>query len=248
MSDPKVTRFSFTQLESTAQDRAPKDVLAAAWAEAEQVKAQARTEGEAAGRAEGMAQARAEAAPVLAALAEAIRAMERVREELVETLTAQAADVGLALGDQIVAASLQLEPERVIDIVRGALRRLADRHRVTILVNPTDLELVADAVTALQTELGGIEHLDVQADRRVEHGGTIVQTEYGEVDASIATQLASARAIVAAALAGDDQDDATDEQDDQDELVFPAVVPPSLAADAATAAEAVAATVVSGDD
>lgn len=246
MSDPKVTRYSFTQLESTAQDRAPKDVLAAAWAEAEQVKAQARTEGEAAGRAEGVAQARAEAAPVLAALAEAIRAMERVRDELVETLTVQAADIGLALGDQIVAASLELEPEGVIDIVRGALRRLADRHRVTILVNPTDLELVADAVTALQTELGGIEHLDVQADRRVEHGGTIVQTEYGEVDASIAAQLASARAIVAAALAGDDQDDATAE--DEDELVFPEVVPLSPSADAAAPAEAASATVVSGDD
>src|ERR1700761_1444165 len=132
MSDPKVTTYSFTQLESTARDSGPKDVLAAAWAEAEQVKAQARADGEAAGRAEGLAQARAQAAPLLAALADAIQSMEAVRAELAETLTRQAADVALALGEQVVAAALELQPERVVDIARGALRRLADRHQVTI--------------------------------------------------------------------------------------------------------------------
>jgi flagellar assembly protein FliH len=223
MSDPKVTRYSFTQLESTVEEGEPKDVLAAAWVEAERVKAQARAKGEAAGRAEGLAQARADIDAALAGLADAVRSLERVREELIETLTRQAADIGLALGDQIVAAALEIEPERVIDIARGALRRLADRHRVTILVNPSDLELMGEAITSLQTELGGIEHLDVQADRRVERG-TVVQTEFGEVDASVATQLASARAIVAAALAGDD-DGAADEPEEVDAVYVPTAPP-----------------------
>jgi flagellar assembly protein FliH len=225
MSDPKIARYSFTQLESTAEDTDPKDVLAAAWAEAERVKAQARAEGEAAGRSEGLAQARADVSSALAGLADAIRALEGVRDELVETLTRQAAEIGLALGDQIVAAALEIEPERVVDIARGALRRLADRHRVTILVNPSDLESMGDAVTSLQTELGGIEHLDVQADRRVERG-TIVQTEFGEVDASITSQLASARAIVAAALAGDD-DDGVGERDEDDVVYAEVSLPDS---------------------
>lgn len=221
MSDPKITRYSFSQLESTAQTGEPKDILAAAWAEAEKVRAQAHAEGEAAGRAEGLAQAQAELAPVLASLAEAIQSLEAAREELAETLTRQAADVALALGEQLVAAALELEPQRVIDIARGALRRLADRHRVTILVNPSDLELMGDAVASLQSELGGIEHLDVQADRRVERGA-VVQTEYGEVDASIATQLAGARAVVAAALAGDDGDAPVEAEDDAGFATIPA--------------------------
>ena len=47
---------------------------------------------------------------------------------------------------------------------------------MTVLVNPEDLELLSGAVKTLQGELGGIEHLDVQADRRVERGGAIAQT------------------------------------------------------------------------
>jgi hypothetical protein len=94
---------------------------------------------------------------------------------------------------------------------------------------------MGDSVAALQTELGGIEHLDVQADRRVERGGTIVQTEYGEVDAAISTQLAGARAIVKAALAGDDHDDgASDDEDDDDDVIFAEVVTPGTDAAAET--------------
>lgn len=225
MSDPKVIRYSFTQLESTARDREPKDVLAAAWAEAEQVRAQAHAEGEAAGRLAGLAQAKADAAPAMAALSEAIRAVELSRDELTESLTRQAAEVALAVSEQIVAAALELQPERVVDVVRAALRRLAERHRVTILVNPADLELMAESVAALQSELGGIEHLDVQADRRIERGGAIAQTQYGEVDASIATQIASARAVLAAALSGDDE--SAEEAEHDDDAIFAEVVEPS---------------------
>ena len=75
--------------------------------------------------------------------------------------------------------------------MRGALRRLVERERVTILVNPEDLDLVRGAAGALAGELGGIEHCDVQAERRVARGGAVVRTVEGEVDATLATKLAA---------------------------------------------------------
>ncbi len=83
---------------------------------------------------------------------------------------------------------------------------------MTVLVNPDDLELLSGAVKTLQSELGGIEHLDVQADRRIERGGAIAQTAYGEIDATISAQLQAARELVEAALAGDG-DRASDDVD-----------------------------------
>ncbi len=103
----------------------------------------------------------------------------------------------------MIAGAIAAQPERIIDVVRGALRRIADRHRVTVLVNPAELELLNQSVPALQAELGGIEHLDVQADRRVARGGAIAQTVHGEIDVSISAQLQTARELVAAALTGD---------------------------------------------
>ena len=40
--------------------------------------------------------------------------------------------------------AIAVEPERVVDVVRGALRRLVERERVTVLVHPDDLELVRE--------------------------------------------------------------------------------------------------------
>jgi flagellar assembly protein FliH len=84
--------------------------------------------------------------------------------------------------------------------VRGALRRLAERRRVVVLVNPDDLEVVRAAAEGFAAELGGIEHCDVQAERRVERGGAVVQTDEGQIDACVETQLARARELLEAEL------------------------------------------------
>ena len=73
----------------------------------------------------------------------------------------------------------------MLDVARNALRHLTDRRRVTLVVNPDDLELVGDCVNQLQSELGGIEHLGVQSDRRVARGGAIAHTDAGDIDAGL---------------------------------------------------------------
>ena len=211
---PRISAYSFQQLESPANlGGGVADLLSAAWEEAEQVRAQARAAGEAEGRAEGLRAAAAEAEPALAALAQAVRSFEQLRAGLVETLESEAAELALRIAEQIIAGALEVQPERIIDITRGALRRLADRHRVTVLVNPADIELIAESVERLQAELGGIEHLDVHAERRIDRGGAIVRTESGEVDTTVSAQLQSAREIVAAAIRGD-QDASNENGDD----------------------------------
>jgi flagellar assembly protein FliH len=97
-----------------------------------------------------------------------------------------------------------VQPERVVDVVRGALRRLVERGRITLLVHPDDLDIVRDAGDGLVAELGGIEHLDVQAERRVPRGGAIVRTMEGEVDATLTTKLDRAREVLEETLRDDD--------------------------------------------
>jgi len=204
VSTQTIRNYTFQQLESTAMlDRTPAEVMAHAMADADAIRERARAEGHAAGYAEGLERAHTEAAPLLTALAEAVQAVTGTRDELTETLTAQAGELALLTAEQMIAGAISAQPERIADVVRGALRRIADRHRVTVLVNPAELELLSQSVPALRVELGGIEHLDVQADRRVARGGAIAQTVHGEIDVSIAAQLQTARELVAAALTGD---------------------------------------------
>jgi flagellar assembly protein FliH len=203
LSESLAASYAFRQLDAPPAGTSDgiADVLSAVRAEAEHIRAQAWAAGEAEGRAAGLAGARADAEPAVAAVAAAVGAIDQMREQIVAELEQDAVEMAMRLAEQIIAGVLSVEPERVLDVGRNALRHLSERRRVTLVVHPDDLELVSDCVDQLQSELGGIEHLGVQSDRRIGRGGAIARTDSGEIDSGIDAQLGRAREIVAAALA-----------------------------------------------
>jgi flagellar assembly protein FliH len=181
-------------------------VLSAVRAEADRIREEARAAGEAEGRAIGIAAAQEAAQPALAALAAAAGAVDELRAQLAAEAEQDAVDLAIRIAEQILAGAIAVAPERVVDVARNALRHLIDRRHVTLVVNPADLELVSDSVEKLSSQLGGIEHLSVQADRRVGRGGAIARTEAGDIDAGLTTQLSRAREIAMAALSPESAD------------------------------------------
>jgi flagellar biosynthesis/type III secretory pathway protein FliH len=52
----------------------------------------------------------------------------------------------------------------------------------------------------LAGELGGIDHVEVQEERRIGRGGAIVRTTTAQVDASLQSKLDRAREVVVSEL------------------------------------------------
>jgi flagellar assembly protein FliH len=195
--------FVLDQLEPTAAVPDVEDLLAvvaAARAEADAIREQARAEGFAAGHAEGAGVARAEAqaqvAPAVQALAAAAEALAAERAAVADQVEAHAVELAIELAEKVVAGAIAAQPERVLDVVRGGLRCFMERERVQVLVHPEDLGLVRDAIDDIASELGGIEHVEVQEERRLDRGGAIVRTPAAQVDASLRTKLDRAREVV----------------------------------------------------
>jgi flagellar assembly protein FliH len=163
----------------------------------ESARAEAFDEGFAAGVAHAQAQLEGPAS-AMAAAAEQLQAM---RGDAAASIEPAAVELALRIAEQALGAWLVADRSLVVEVVRGALRRLVERDRVLILVNPDDLEIVRDHATRLVGELGGIEHCEVQAERRVRPGGAIVRTAEGEVDATLETKLARAREVLEHELA-----------------------------------------------
>src|ERR1700742_392319 len=114
--------FDFEALELPPAALAPEEAadqvmetLAQARADAEQLRESARAEGFAAGHAEAMTSLE----PALAALAAAAQGMHDAQLEAGERLERQAVELGLALAEKVLAGALAVEPERVIEAVRG---------------------------------------------------------------------------------------------------------------------------------
>lgn len=202
MSEATVS-YAFEPLEPS--DPPPRDaaarMLAQAKLEAEQLREQARAEGYADGRRAGHADGAAEVSRAATALAEAAREIELLRTDTVEAVERDAIELGLELAEKILGGTLKARPDMVVEVVRGALRRISDRRNVTVLVNPADLDTVRTAIGELTARGSGVEVCDLQSEERVSIGGAIVRTAEGEVDASVSTQLERAREVVEDSLA-----------------------------------------------
>jgi flagellar assembly protein FliH len=197
--------YAFEQLEpSNPPPRdSPEHLIAKAQLEAEQLREQAREEGYAAGRRAGYEEGVAEVSRAAGAFEHAIEGIESQRVELVEAIERDAIELALELAAKILGGTPRLPAERVLEAARGALRRVSDRRRIVVLVNPADLEAVGSAIGDLVGAGSGVELCDMQPEERVALGGAIVRTSEGEVDASVRTQLERAREVVEASLAAE---------------------------------------------
>jgi flagellar assembly protein FliH len=199
--------YPLEQLQDTAPPPpgTPARILADAHTEAELIRKHARAEGREEGLAQGRVEGVAQTHAAALALGEALAELRRQAEQIAQAVEREAVQLALALAAKIVAGALEVEPERVLDVVAGALRRIADRRRIVVLVDPEDLDCVSGAFAEVQAQAGGVELCEIHADRRVGRGGAIVRTLESEVDATVQTQLERAREVVVAELGGQEE-------------------------------------------
>jgi flagellar assembly protein FliH len=176
-------------------------IVAAAEAEAGRIRDEARATGFEQGFAAGRDAAVADLAPAAQALDSALRLLTELQAAAAERVELPAVELAVQVAEKVVAGALEVQPERLLDVVRGALRTIVERERVVVLVHPSDLDLLREGIADLTGSLGGMEHVEVQEERRVARGGAILRTTFGEVDARLGTKLERARAAVVEELA-----------------------------------------------
>src|ERR1700748_3335639 len=125
----------------------------------------------AAGYEEGVAAGRAEVSGAARALAAAAAELQEARASAADEDEPVAVALALLVPAKVLGGALEAEPELILDVVRGALRRLTEPLPATLLVNPDDAELVRDSIDDFSIEHGG--HLSVREDRRVARGGRV---------------------------------------------------------------------------
>ncbi len=198
--------FDFEQLAPSPHKRKPVSVeeaqsraqviVARAEAEAERISNEARQQGFAEGMVAGRDQLRSTAEPIVDALSQAVAEVRDLQGAAADMVERDAVMLAMEIAEKVVAGAIAVEPERVMDVVRGALRAIVERERIVILVNPEDLAIMREGLDELAGSLGGIEHVEVQEERRVKRGGAVVRTSVGEIDANITTKLERAREAV----------------------------------------------------
>jgi len=174
--------------------REAEGMLGAAEAEADAARRAAYQEGFAA----GMAEAAERTSSALAAVAQMAGGLDDLAERMREDAVREATGLAVEVAAKLVRAELDARPERVADVLRGAIRRAADRSALVARVSPDDLAVCRAAAPRIMEEMGGISRLEVVDDPRLARGSCVLETNAGDVDATFESQLARVLEALAA--------------------------------------------------
>ena len=80
---------------------------------------------------------------------------------------------------------IQADPEIIQTLIRVALSHVAEKSAVTVHLHPTDYNYVLERRAELSDGDTVAGEIVLLADKSIERGGCLIQTECGEIDARI---------------------------------------------------------------
>lgn len=144
----------------------------------------------------GMAQGRAEAAAAsqekvdqaVTALRAAIDEMEKIRTRDRERMEIETVRLALAIAKKIIR--YETEHGKVIEnVVKAAMQQVADPRKLTLRLNPRDIEAASALGDQFQNGEDADSQLALEGDETVGRGGCVIETRLGDVDARIDQQI-----------------------------------------------------------
>lgn len=167
----------------------PAMILAEAREEAERKVQEAYAEGLRRGEEAGRAQFEASVGNASEMLNALLERLEQQRGAFLSDLEAQLIEIVRLVSGKVLAREVASSEELLTDMVRRVLERLSSEERVSLRVNPADLECVRGAKADLQEQFDRVSQLDVISDESVESGGCIGETDALHIDAQLSAQL-----------------------------------------------------------
>lgn len=134
------------------------------------------------------------------ALARGLEEIGRLRESLLSGSSHDMLRLVMTVARQVVQAEIAVDREIVLRTIERALQAAvqADSHR--LLVSPEDLALVKEKKPLFLASIHGLKNITVEADPSVAPGGCRLESDLGEVDATVDGQLEEIRRTLLAAI------------------------------------------------
>lgn len=95
----------------------------------------------------------------------------------------------IAIASRVIKKEVILDDQVVIRQIHEAMRRVSGIERLKLRVNPADESLVKSKRAELVTSADAVHDLVIEADESIDAGGCILESDAGNVDARLSTQL-----------------------------------------------------------
>jgi flagellar assembly protein FliH len=150
---------------------------------------QAKKEGFERGHEDGYASGKDEVERLIDQIHSVISHSIEKRNEIIEESETQLVNLVLLIARKVVKVISENQRNVVINNVIQALRKLKSRGEVVIRVNLADVKLTSAHVKDFMRMVENVKSVTVVEDSTVDRGGCIIETDFGQIDARISSQL-----------------------------------------------------------
>jgi len=154
------------------------------------IESQAYEEGYTQGRDQGLTLENGKTEPFLAIMRQARSALADHRRMIQKASRRDAVEIAVAMAECLVKHEIRNHPQSAEKILRNALTVVAGQENVKVRVHPHDENLMRAILDDESAEGQVPDHAEIIADRHLQRGGCLIETEFGVVDARIDKQLA----------------------------------------------------------
>ena len=116
------------------------------------------------------------------------RAMDK-RAAILDQTESQIVELVLLISRKVVKVISENQKNVVISNISQALKKLKTRSDVIIHVNLADMQLSTEHVKDFIEMAENAKRVTVVEDSSVDRGGCVIETDFGEIDARIQSQL-----------------------------------------------------------
>ncbi len=169
--------------------RESEEMTAKLESELSDIRKKAEDEGYGKGREAGYAEGQAEVERLIAQLHSIIDKTIEKRNDIIDESETQVINLVIMVAKKVVKVISENQKNVVVNNVIQALRKLKSRGEVLIKVNLADVELTSEHIKDFMRMVENIRSVTVVEDSTVDKGGCIIETDFGEIDARISSQL-----------------------------------------------------------
>ena len=145
--------------------------------------------GHAEGREEGFQEGNREVERLVETLQKIISGAIEKRNEIIQESETQVINLVLLIAKKVIKVISENQRNVGINNVVQSLRKLKSRGDVVIRVNLADVELTSEHINDFMKMVESVKSVTVLEDSSVDRGGCIIETDFGQIDARISSQL-----------------------------------------------------------
>jgi flagellar assembly protein FliH len=129
---------------------------------------------------------------IIKALVQLETLMGSIKKEFVH-LQSQSEEIlmrfALGIAELVVKRQVRLDPTIVLAQIKEALLRVVGVEHIKVRVHPSDEAMVREQRASIMAHSDALRDIVIEGDAKVEPGGCILESDSGNVDARLSTQL-----------------------------------------------------------